>query len=280
MKATKLNEVLVIIKSNKKLIGAIFIVVMVIFFSSIISEKIQIEKAKKEMALNELEKNKEIIFFNSETIKNKDKIETINTKIEYLNKDLDATKTYDECVKAQIGRIGTDLLVSLDYCEKFSQDLEIIEEEKTILSEPKIVYNLKSDIDVIKEILFLCKEVGAKNPNRCATYGTLVFNYESGNGTSRRYLEDNNGFGIKNPTDKKGLKWDYKIWTGRHIIFTTKEIGTYAFAYYYSNYHTQRNSSEFVNKWAGWNNEKYIAYIEQNYDDLYNKYENFLNFTK
>ena len=81
-----------------------------------------------------------------------------------------------------------------------------IEEKKTILPDPVIRYNLKSDIKVNKEILFLCKEVGAKDPNRCATYGTLVFNYESGNGTSRRYLEDNNGFGIKNPDDKKGLK--------------------------------------------------------------------------
>lgn len=277
MKAINIIKVLDYLKSKKTKIGAIILIISVIFLIGYkVQEYFLIQKAKT----NLLEENKELIFFNGESIENKEKIQTINSKIEFLYKELDATKSYDECVEVQLDRLATGQPVDLEYCEKFNDIIEEVEKEETILQEEKIDYNLKETLDVNKEILFLCKEVGADDPERCATYGTLVYNYESGKGTSRRCLEDNNCYGIKNPTDKAGLKGDYKIGTGRHLIFETKEIGSYAFAYYYSNYHIQRNAKEFVNRWAGWNNERYISYITQNYDALYNKYQNFLTFTK
>lgn len=202
MKATNFKKVLDILKGNKKLIGAIFIAITVIFFGNVIHNYIIVENAKQEMRDQELEKNKELIFFNEESVETKEKIQTINSKIEFLYEELDATKDYEECVGVQLDRLATGQPVDLEYCEKFNEVVEELEEKETILPEPVISYNLKEDIAVNKEIYFLCKEVGAKDPERCATYGTLVYNYESGRGTSRRCTEDNNCYGIKTPTDK------------------------------------------------------------------------------
>jgi hypothetical protein len=279
MNATKIKKILSTIKTKKNVIGLISIgaVIMVYGFNNY--QEIQIVKAEKRQLEEKLDANKEIIFFNEKSVENNKKIQTINSKIEYLYDDLDATKNYNECVIVQLDRLATGQDVDLDYCEKFDTELETIEKEN-ILDKEEVLYNLKTELEVNKDIYFLCKEVKAKDSERCATFGTLVFNYESGNGTSRRFLEDNNGYGIKMPTDRTGLKGEYKLGTERHLIFGTKEMGSYAFAYYYSKYHIQRSPSDFVKKWAGWNNERYIAYINQNYEPLYAKYKNFLTFTQ
>lgn len=255
-----------------------FISLLTIFISySYITNLIQVEKAKQAILTQELEANKELIFYNNASIQTKEKIITVNTELEILNKILASAKTYDECIENQLERLANNKIVDLEYCEKFSEEIEEIEKE-TILPKPVKSYNVKTDLEVNKEIYFLCKEVGASDPERCAAYWTLVYSYESWNGTSRRCVEDNNCFWIKNPTDKKGLKWNYKIGTWRHLIFETKEAWSYAFAYYYSTYHNHRNAEGFVKRWTGWNNERYIAFITQNYNNIYNKYKNFLDF--
>lgn len=270
MKNLNIKKVLIDQKKQIIVIGGIFTIILTIFFG------LDIYRDKKLIEMK-LEENKELIFFNQESIKTKDSIETINSQIEFLYKELDATKTYDECINVQLDRLASNKPVDLEYCMKFNIVIEEIKKEP-VLEKAVIKYESQEEIEINKQIYFLCKEVGANDPARCATYGTLVYNYESGHGTSRRCMEDNNCYGIKNPTDKNGLKGKYQIWSWNHLIFETKEMGGYAFAYYYSNYHINRNPSQFVNRWAGWNNEKYINYINQNYDSLYNKYKNFLTF--
>lgn len=296
------KKVFSILKHYKHEAIVIFIgfIAMILVFTFYNNYKVkQIEKAKQEILLKEqkekelkenaeakikLEKNNKEIFFIEESKKIENQKNDLINKIKKLEKELEKLKNYDKCLENQIIRLVNSQEVDLDFCKKNNSEniktsINIKKEE--IKTKPKKIENkVVENINLDREILFLCQEVGAKDPYKCATYGTLVYNYESGHGNSRRCTDDNNCYGIKNPTDKAGLKGKYEIGTGNHLIFETKEMGAYAFAYYYSKYHYHRNANNFVNRWAGWNNEKYIAYINNNYNSLYNKYQNFLTFSK
>ena len=83
----------------------------------------------------------------------------------------------------------------------------------------------------------------------------------------------NNIYWIKNPTDKAGLLGNWKKTFANNIYFETKEMSSYAFAYYYMNYHDHRNMDQFVDRYVAWNNEWYKTNLKANYDWIYNEYE-------
>lgn len=154
MKATNLKKVLVIVNTNKKLIGAIFIGIMVIYFGNTIYTDIQVEKAKQEIlnqdlkkAKAELEENKEIIFFNNKSVETKQKKNTINSELDFLRQELDTLETYDECIEIQLDRLANNQEVDLEYCEKFNEDEVENDEILKELPKPKKLLDPEDIID-------------------------------------------------------------------------------------------------------------------------------------
>lgn len=246
------------------------------------NEALEQTRKEKEKEVEELleivTENQDLIYYANENKKARETIVSIDEFIEEKQIEKTEISLYEDCTESQIERILSDKDVDLTYCLEDNETFEEVPfEEKEII--PAVSY--KDDSISLKPwLLYSCIEVGANDPYRCATYWTLVYNYESGRGESRRCKVDNNCFGIKEPTDKSGIVWDWKVGTGRHLIFETQEMGGHTFAYYYAKYHEQRNAHNFVNRWAGWNNIKYIGYIKDNYDDTYSKYQKVLTIKK
>lgn len=160
MKTINVNLVYNYLKTKKHIIAAIFIGLLItIFIFNIVSSKIQQEKIKKvlllelESAKAILEENQELIFFNSASIEVKQKKHTISSEIEFLRKELDQLKTFDECIENQLNRLANNQIVDLEYCNNFSDEIEEIEEIKEVPVKKevqKIKVDHKTDDEVIK----------------------------------------------------------------------------------------------------------------------------------
>lgn len=100
---------------------------------------------------------------------------------------------------------------------------------------------------------------------RCATMMWLIWAYESGFYTSRRYTEDNNAFWIK----------DYNTW--RFKIYRSTYEGKIDFAEKYLVWrgnnsfrgHKNRTIEQFVRNWSTTDQDIYIQFIEDRYFNMF-----------
>ena len=205
----------------------------------------------------------------------------MNKQIEALDKNLSEKEFANECIKIQIDRAFEWKSIEKWYCDKKTEE-KITETPKISLVNddiPKkdIIYP-KSNFNIEKSNLFMCKEVNEKfwlkaDEKRCATMMTMVKFLETENWNKWIWKTLNNMYWIKLPTDQKWLVWSWKVWEWRHIIFETKEMSNYAFAYYYMKYHNYRDLNNFVDRWVCWDNQKYKTALKNNYDWIYEKYK-------
>lgn len=168
MRNINLKKVVDIAKEHKKQIWAIFIgvlAVILIFTIYNFYKTKQIEKAKQEIKIQDLEKSKEIleenkdeIFFINETKTNKQKKNTISSEIEYLKQELESLNRYDNCIENQLTRLLNSKDVDLNYCKK-----EDSQEKEPILEEVKKIKESKPTPLEKKEIKKETKKVSYKN---------------------------------------------------------------------------------------------------------------------
>ena len=245
-------------------------------------------EAKQKLLIEELEKNriseseKLILEYKKKTDENKRDIEKMNKQIEALDKNLSEKEFMNECIKLQIDRAFEWKSIENWYCdkktdEKIDKTPKILPVSDSIIKKD-IMYS-KDNFNIEKSMLFMCKEVNEKfwlkaDEKRCATMMTMVKFLETENWDKWIWKSLNNMYWIKNPTDKNWLVWSWKVWEWKHIIFETKEMSSYAFAYYYMKYHNYRDLNNFVDRWVSWNNQKYKTALKNNYDWIYEKYKN------
>lgn len=154
-----LKKVLIIVKENKKLIGLILIGIMVIVFGILINNNIKTQK-ELEKVKNQLEENKEVIFYNTQSVETKQKKNTISIEIESLRKELDKLNNYDKCIENQLDRLANNQVVDLEYCENFTNEIEPIIEVPKIETPEKISIEnvVDRDDEVIKWAMELIKK--------------------------------------------------------------------------------------------------------------------------
>lgn len=278
-------------KNLKKWIVVMVIVTLITIISSMwysIYYNNKISEAKQKFLMEELEKNKIsesekiILEYKKKNDIVKKEIDKINIEIENLLKDLTEKEFLDECIKLQIKKAFEWKTISQWYCEK-KADIKEAETPKIApvsASIPKQnIAILKSNFKIEKSNLFMCKEVKARfwfdsDEIKCSTMMSMVSYLETENWTTWVGESMNNMFWIKLPTDTKGLMGKWKVWDWKHIIFETKEMSKFAFAYYYMKYHDHRNLDNFVNVWVSWNNIKYKSSLKANYGWIYQEYNN------
>jgi len=264
-------------KNYKKEIMILTIILIVTIIGWLIFNNMR----NKKMLLEEIQNNKitdeekTILKINRENKK-------VNNEIKILDEEKTKKEIYKKCLKEQLFRIWESKEVIDWYCET-----EIL--PKTPKIEPVSVPEIKKDItlttsnlSIAKSSLFLCMEVKntfwlKSDEYRCATMMTLVKFLETKNWETWIGAKFNNMYWLKNPTDKKWLKGNWEVMTHNNLKFETKEIGSYAFAYYYMKYHDQRNMDQFVDRYVAWNNTNYKAALKQNYDWVYSEYTRMLN---
>ena len=107
---------------------------------------------------------------------------------------------------------------------------------------------------------------------RCATYMTLVYAKESWFWQSRRCIEDNNCFWLKNPTYNNALRWlDYNVVSGRFLKFKNYGDDNIAFARFYARFHMNKHIEWFVRDWSMTDRATYIRFMRDRYWDTYNE---------
>jgi len=280
-------------KTNIKeilILGAILMVIIIWLLIHDNYENKKISEAKEKMLLEEIEKNKItederfLIELKKENDKTKIEIKTINEEIEELDENLWEKEFIQECILIQIQRAIQWKDIEDWYCDKKldekTHQTTKIDPVRVSIPKKDIVYS-KDNFKIKKSTLFMCLEIkntfGLKNDeNRCATMMTMVKFLETENWTTGIWSKYNNMYWIKNPTDKNWLLGNWKKADENNIIFETKEMSSYAFAYYYSKYHNHRNMDQFVDRYVAWDNQKYKANLKYNYNWIYNEYKNLL----
>ena len=269
------------------LIGLLIIVIIGSLVNKNYNDK-KIFEAKQNLLLEEIEKNrisekeKQILEFKKQSDKNKMEIDILNDKIFQFNLTLSEKEFMQECIKIQIDRAFEWKDVENSYCDEKLLDNRAKTSKIAPVSNSSIKKDIvyqKSNFKIEKSTLFMCLEVKntfwlKADENRCATMMTLVKFLETENWTTWIWPKYNNMYWIKKPTDKKWLLWDWKVMSENNIKFQTKEMSSYAFAYYYMNYHNHRNFDNFVKRWVAWDNENYKYALEKNYNWIYSEYEN------
>lgn len=175
MRNINLKKVVDIAKEHKKQIGAIFISVLAVIFIFNIYDFYktkQIEKAKQEIKIQDLEKSKEIleenkeeIFFITEAKTVKQKKNTISSEIEFLRIELESLNRYDNCLDNQLKRLVNNKEVDLEFCKKETIDeidpiikeLPKVKESKPAPLE-KVSFKDQSDEEVIKQAIEVIKK--------------------------------------------------------------------------------------------------------------------------
>lgn len=280
-------------KNNIKEITILIIILMIVIIAWIWYKKYENEKifqVKFEMQKEEIEKNKisaderKIIDMKREKEKKSKELKDVKTyqdELQVIEKDLISD---EECLKIQIQRVFEQKEVVDWYCD-LEKSLKQDETPKTELVSDSIQKEVqtysKSNFKITKSSLFTCLDIKNKyslkvDENRCATMMTLVWFLETQYWTTWIWPKLNNMYWIKNPTDKKWLLWNWEKVEANNIKFDTKELSSYAFAYYYMNYHNHRSFENFVNRYVAWNNLWYINALENNYDWIYSEYETIL----
>jgi len=277
---------------NKKEIMILIALLIATIIWALIYKNIEAKKifeAKYEIQQKEIEslkitdQEKNILKINSENKKTKKAIIKINSEIKILDEDKNEKESYEKCLKNQLIRIWEWKEVKKDYCLDDNAQIEAKSDLIVLESAWSKVLDriqVKSNLEALKSNLFICKEVKNEfwlksDEFRCATYMTMVKSFESNHWKSNYCKNYNNCFWLKNPTDKKWLKWNVSVWNNRFLKFETQEMWNFAFAYYYQKYHTPKNATQFVNSYSDWN-KNYIYFLINNYDDLYSQYKNIL----
>jgi len=269
-----------------KIIIAIVVLMIISGLIDLVNETKYFSEKKIELLKNELEsekitdEEKTILKINSENKKTKIEINKINEELNKLEKNKIWKKDYEECLKNQLIRIWEWKEVIDWYCENKNTEKVVKTTKIKAVSVPKVKKDIviaKSNLEVIKSNLFMCKEVKNQfwlksDEFRCASYMTMVKSFESNRWKSKYCNNYNNCYWLKNPTDKNWLKWNWSVGTWRFLKFETKEMWDYAFAYFYQKYHINKNASEFVNTYSD-GNKNYIHFLINNYDNVYTEYK-------
>ena len=240
----------------------------------------KMHKSTEIKLLKKIEKNK-ISEEEKILLKNKKEADVLKKEVEKLNIDLEYKNFMKDCKKNQSLRIIEWKEVKKWYCEeqfvkKQAKTVKIddLTSENTINDK---MYS-KDNFKVLKSKLFICKEVKEQywfksDENRCWTMMTIVWFLETQYWANWIWSSMNNVYWIKNPTDTNWLVWNWKYWEENNIIFETKEMSSYSFAYYFMKYHNHRNMKNFTERWVGWSNINYQTALEQNYDWIYSEYK-------
>ena len=167
-----------------------------------------------------------------------------------------------------------DVLVELLQEEVKEEYEEYVEE----IIEPARIKPTKMDknIQIRKDNFFMCKEVNdiynlQSDIYKCSSYMSMTQLLETANCVTGS-AEHKNCYWIKNPTDKTWLLGNEEI-IDNHIAFETFEQSKYAFAYYYMKYHDHRTHENFVDRYVGWDNQRYKTFLEDNYQFVYDEYK-------
>ena len=130
-----------------------------------------------------------------------------------------------------------------------------------LLLMPISVYSDENRDRIRKERIQTCKEYWDHSIEKCATFMTLVYAYESWFWKSRRCVEDKNCY---------GMKWNWYDTPAWFLVFDTHQEGDRYFAKKFYQWHYKKDVETFITHWSMTDRETYIEFFYARYDTIYN----------